>query len=158
MASSENQAIIDKNHGFMKFIIRNQYDRDRYDKEQKQKLNVNRDSTSSSKKTLINNFKNVDDDDENNKKPDYPVSSSSENLYPEEKRVKNSNRIDFSSLKLDSKEKIDFERLEINNSSSVSEENIFCYKNNENTKQRSKEFLLDCVPTKLGQYKFFCFR
>ena len=146
MASSENQAIIDKNHGFMKFIIRNQYDRDRYDKEQKQKLNVNRDFT----KTLINNFKNVDEDDENNRKPFYPVSSPSKNLCPEEKGVKNSNCIDISSLKLDSKEKMDFERLEINHSLSVSEENIFCYKNNENT-NRSKKLLLDTVPTKLGQ-------
>ena len=148
MAKSENQAIIDKNHGFMKFIIRNQHDRDRYDKEQKQKQNFNRDfALSSSKKTLTSNFSFRND----NNKTDHLLPSSSENWCAKEKRVKNTNRIDFSALKLDSKEKIDFEDFErLKIKSLVSEENV-SYKKNENTKEKSKELLLDHVLTKLGK-------
>uniref|UniRef100_A0A7M5XM71 Uncharacterized protein n=1 Tax=Clytia hemisphaerica TaxID=252671 RepID=A0A7M5XM71_9CNID len=49
MADMASQNILDKNHGFMKFIIKNQHDRDNYDKEQKHKYNKIREGLESLK-------------------------------------------------------------------------------------------------------------
>ena len=80
-----SQNILDKNHGFMKFIIKNQHDRDNYDKEQKIKYRKIREGLESLKMT-------------------QNVLEKKEKETPKEK--KKTNRIDFKSLKKNSVEPV----------------------------------------------------
>ena len=149
MANEENQATIDKNHGFMKFILKNQYDRDRYDKEQKlRKLSVNSciDSVYSSSEKIIN---------ESLKNDNNITATSNNRLLSGEERVKNTNRIDFSSLRLDSKAKIDLKDLKMLKIDSSEEKVYNTEYENKKEKEKRKEFLLDHFPSKLGKNTIF---
>ena len=143
--ANESQAIIDKKHGFMRFIIRNQHERDRYDKEQRlKKLSLSNKIDHHPDKNQIEALRN-NETTTNAKEKNY--------IFEKSGTISTSaNRINFSSLQLSPKDKVcfhDFEMVRMYVQEQQQQQQQDC-NNKTNYDDDNNKKLHDCVPTKLG--------